>query len=156
MAVSFGIVGGGWWAEVYLRIARELPERFRVSAMVLRREEAGAAIEAEWGVPTYRTVEELVEATPTAELEFLIVCIASADNAAMLKRVAALGIPALSQCAHRSLPRFTLMTWRLWGRKRGLPDCDLSLSPQHCVGCCAQFRLAPSGRRPSRPALPGD
>ena len=100
MAVSFGIVGGGWWAEVYLRIARELPERFRVSAMVLRREEAGAAIEAEWGVPTYRTVEELVEATP--ELEFLIVCIASADNAAMLKRVAALGVPALSQCAHRS------------------------------------------------------
>eukprot|EP01045_Picozoa_sp_COSAG04_P029457 COSAG04_NODE_4847_length_1864_cov_1.928612_1_plen_188_part_10 len=102
MAVSFGIVGGGWWAEVYLRIARELPERFRVSAMVLRREEAGAAIEAEWGVPTYRTVEELVEATPAAELEFLIVCIASSANAAMLKRVAALGVPALSQCAHRS------------------------------------------------------
>ena len=107
MAVSFGIVGGGWWAEVYLRIARELPDRFRVSAMVLRREEAGAAIEAEWGVPTYRTVEQLVEATPAAELEFLIVCIASADNAALLKRVAALGIPALSQCAH-CLSRFTL------------------------------------------------
>ena len=46
------------------------------------------------------TVEQLVEATPAAELEFLIVCIASADNAALLKRVAALGIPALSQCAH--------------------------------------------------------
>ena len=154
MAVSFGIVGGGWWAEVYLRIARELPERFRVSAMVLRREEAGAAIEAEWGVPTYRTVEELVEATPAAELQFLIVCIKSDANAAMLKRVAALGIPALSQCAHRS----PVSPW--WGprcgKKRGLPDCDLSLSQQHCVGCCAQFRLTPSGRRHSRPALPGD
>ena len=111
MVVSFGIVGGGWWAEVYLRIARELPERFRVSAMVLRREEAGAAIEEEWGVPTYRTVEELVEATP--ELEFLIVCIASSANAAMLKRVAALGIPALSQCAHL----FSVSPW--WGLRCG-------------------------------------
>ena len=53
-------------------------------------------------MPTYRTVEQLVEATPAAELEFLIVCIASSDCAAMLKRVAALGIPALSQCAHAS------------------------------------------------------
>ena len=44
--VSFGIIGGGWWSEVYLRICKELPDRFQISGMVVRRAEAGAEVRA--------------------------------------------------------------------------------------------------------------
>ena len=97
MVVSFGVVGGGWWSEVYLRIGREMPDRFRVASMVVRRAEAGLEIEDRWGVPTFRTVEALVAAAPREEIEFLVVSIDVADNPAMLKKVTALGIPTLSQ-----------------------------------------------------------
>jgi len=33
--VQFGIVGGGYWTERYLMVCRELPERFRISGMVV-------------------------------------------------------------------------------------------------------------------------
>ena len=64
--------------------------------MVVRREEAGAAIEEAWGVLTYRTVEELVAATSPAQLEFVQVCVSGDANAPMLIRLAPLDEGALS------------------------------------------------------------
>ena len=57
---EFVIVGGGWRAEFFLRVARELPERFRVSGMLVRDPAKGAKLEAAWGVPTYRTLDDLL------------------------------------------------------------------------------------------------
>ena len=34
--IEFGIIGGGWRSEFYLRIARALPERFHVDGMLVR------------------------------------------------------------------------------------------------------------------------
>ncbi|WP_438494223.1 hypothetical protein [Paenibacillus sp. IHBB 3054] len=31
--IVFGLVGGGWRAELYLRIAKQLPDQFAVGAM---------------------------------------------------------------------------------------------------------------------------
>ncbi len=59
--VSFGIIGGGWRAEFYLRIAKALPERFEVDGMLVRDPAKGAAIEAAWGVKTFRTLDELLK-----------------------------------------------------------------------------------------------
>ncbi|WP_129338060.1 Gfo/Idh/MocA family protein [Cellulomonas endophytica] len=58
--VRFGVVGSGWRAGFYLRVARAFPERFAVTAVVTRSAERGAEVERAWGVPTVRTVEELV------------------------------------------------------------------------------------------------
>ena len=51
--VSIGIVGGGWWAQTFVRIAASLPLHFNISGMVVRRREAGAKLEDKWKVKTY-------------------------------------------------------------------------------------------------------
>lgn len=58
--VRFGVVGSGWRAEFFVRVARLLPDRFRCVGVVTRTAERGAWVESTWGVPTVRTVEELV------------------------------------------------------------------------------------------------
>lgn len=58
--ITFGIIGSGWRTEFYLRIAKALPQRFRVSGVVTRTAQRGSEVESAWGVPTFRTVDELL------------------------------------------------------------------------------------------------
>lgn len=58
---TFGIVGSGWRAEFYLRIAKALPERFAVSGLVTRNKERAESLESAFGIRTYRTLEHLLE-----------------------------------------------------------------------------------------------
>ncbi|WP_188889583.1 Gfo/Idh/MocA family protein [Paenibacillus radicis (ex Gao et al. 2016)] len=62
--IEFGIVGRGWRADFYLRIAKLLPHRFAVRAMLVRDEERGREIEQEWGVKTYRDMDSFVASGP--------------------------------------------------------------------------------------------
>ena len=94
-STRFGIVGGGWWAEMYLRIAASLAE-FEVSGMVVRRAEAGAVLEKAWGVRTFRTVEDMVSALG-GELLFVVIAVPQPANAEMLKAVVDSGVPVLGQ-----------------------------------------------------------
>ncbi|HEY3752352.1 MAG TPA: Gfo/Idh/MocA family oxidoreductase [Pseudonocardiaceae bacterium] len=57
---TFGLIGSGWRAEFFLRLASQLPERFRATGLVTRSAERGAEITATWGVPCFRTVAELI------------------------------------------------------------------------------------------------
>ena len=41
---TFGIVGSGWRAEFFLRLAAMAPDRLRVSGVVTRREQRGAEV----------------------------------------------------------------------------------------------------------------
>ncbi|MBO3750699.1 Gfo/Idh/MocA family oxidoreductase [Streptosporangiaceae bacterium NEAU-GS5] len=58
----FGVVGNGWRCEFFLRLARQLPERLSVSGIVTRSAERGAEVEERWGVPTFRSVDDLLAA----------------------------------------------------------------------------------------------
>lgn len=70
--INFAIVGGGWRSKFYLRIARALPDQFKVCGMVVRDENKGKKIEKYWGVNTYRKLDNLLEkATP----EFVVVAV---------------------------------------------------------------------------------
>jgi predicted dehydrogenase len=57
----FGLVGSGWRAEFFLRLAAALPERFRVAGVVSR--SRGDEVTATWGVPAFGTVAELLAAS---------------------------------------------------------------------------------------------
>ena len=58
--ITFGIIGSGWRTEFYLRIAKALPQRFRVCGVVTRTEARGKEVDAAWGVPTFRTIDEML------------------------------------------------------------------------------------------------
>ncbi|MDR6551585.1 Gfo/Idh/MocA family oxidoreductase [Paenibacillus qinlingensis] len=70
--IEFGIVGRGWRAEFYLRIAQMQPHRFAVRAMLVRDEERGREIEEKWGVKTYRDMASFVS---SGQLLFVVVCV---------------------------------------------------------------------------------
>ncbi len=92
--ICYGIVGGGWRAEFYLRIAEALPDRFRVNGMMVRNEAKGQILEHMWGVSTYRTLDELLS---VPELDFVVVSVPWAVTPVMLRELAQRGMPALSE-----------------------------------------------------------
>ena len=62
--VRFAVVGHGWRADFYLRLARLLPERFTCTGVLTRRAEVGARLEQEWGVRTTRDLDDLLADRP--------------------------------------------------------------------------------------------
>jgi predicted dehydrogenase len=64
--IRFGVVGSGWRTNFFLRVAQALPDRFQVAGLSTRNPETGTSISHEWGIPTYRSVQDLVQAEQPA------------------------------------------------------------------------------------------
>ena len=96
-AINFGIVGGGWRSEFFLRVARSCPDRFNVAGMVVRNADKGAAIESEWGVPTYRSVDALLDAVDLGDDGFVITSIPRDVNPNIIVDLASRGVGVLSE-----------------------------------------------------------
>ena len=90
----YGIIGGGWRAEFYLRVAQALPERFQVGGMMVRNRDKGQLLEEKWGVKTYRTLEELLD---VSDLNFVVVSVPWPVTPIMLQRLAYHETPVLSE-----------------------------------------------------------
>lgn len=66
--VRFAIVGAGWRAEFFLRLAAAAPDRLEAVALLARSDESAQRIERSWDVPVVRTLDDLLAAGP----EFVI------------------------------------------------------------------------------------
>lgn len=93
-ATHFGIVGGGWRAEFYLRVAQALPERFAVDGLVVRDPSKGQAITDRWGLPTYRTVDDLLAAHAP---QFVVTCVSWEANPGLVRELAERDVPVLTE-----------------------------------------------------------
>jgi predicted dehydrogenase len=91
---SFGIVGSGWRTEFFCRVAEALPEKFKVSGIVARRQERGEELEARFGISTYRDLESMLG---KISADFVITSVPWAENPLVLSELAAAGVPALSE-----------------------------------------------------------
>lgn len=95
MPVRFSIIGGaGFRAQYFFRIARALPDRFQISGVVVRDEAKGKAVEREWGVRSYRSLETLLEVEAP---DFVVVSVNGEESLEYLYRLAARGVPALAE-----------------------------------------------------------
>lgn len=90
----YGIVGSGWRTGFFQRLARLMPARFAVTGVVTRTAERGAEVTAEWGVPTFRTVGELLAADRP---DFVIVSVPWALTPVVTTELVGLDMPVLAE-----------------------------------------------------------
>ncbi len=69
--ITYSIIGGGWRAEFYLRIARLIPDRFKAACIYLRNSHTADTIAAKYDVNIVRSLEEL----KNVPCDFFVNCI---------------------------------------------------------------------------------
>ena len=92
--IRFAIIGGGWRAEFFLRVARACPERFQVTGVVTRKPERLQRLRALFGVEVYDSAEALLRALRPL---FVITSVPRAVNPAMIRLALARELPVLSE-----------------------------------------------------------
>jgi predicted dehydrogenase len=92
--IDFAIIGSGWRSEFFLRIARELPDRFRVVGLVTRSDATGRRISSDWGVPTFPDIDQLLQQTIP---KFAVVSVPRQVAPELITRLAGHGIPVLTE-----------------------------------------------------------
>ena len=91
--ITLGLVGGGWRAEFYFRIARALPDRFRIAGCVARTEATRARILTDWSVSVFQTLDELLE----QHLDFVVTSVPWVESPPLLLELTSRGVPVLAE-----------------------------------------------------------
>ncbi len=92
--VEFAIVGAGWRARFYLRLAAALPERFRVTGVVVRDPAKRSAFSETWDIAVFATLDEMLSRLSPG---FVVTAVSWPANPPLLRTLAERGIPALSE-----------------------------------------------------------
>ena len=91
--IRFGLIGSGWRAEFYIRIAKALPQQFDLTAVLIRSREKGEAFSKAFGVKVVNTLEELMADEPA----FVVLAIKRGVAGGMLKELMRRHIPVLTE-----------------------------------------------------------
>ncbi|WP_319518000.1 Gfo/Idh/MocA family oxidoreductase [uncultured Martelella sp.] len=95
--IPFAVIGSGWRAEFFLRVAKALPAHFRATGIVTGRPAAErTALEQEWGVPVFASIDDLLAATRP---EFAVVSIRPEHIVDRIGELAAHQVPVLLETA---------------------------------------------------------
>jgi hypothetical protein len=62
--IRFGLIGSGWRAEFYIRIAKAVPDQFELTNVLIRDKEKGEAFSKKFEVNVVHSVDELMESNP--------------------------------------------------------------------------------------------
>ena len=92
--VRFAVIGTGWRAAFFLRVARALPERFQAAGVLVRSPEKAPAVQAAWDVPVYHDLEALLSAQDVC---FAVHAVSRDSKAAVTKALAARDVPVLAE-----------------------------------------------------------
>ena len=57
--INYCIIGAGWRAEFYIRLAKMLPNTFNFCGICIRNEEKAKEFENKYGIKSVKTIEEL-------------------------------------------------------------------------------------------------
>lgn len=92
--VRVAVFGGGWRAEYFLRVARQLPDEFAITSVWARDPARGAALGQRFGVAATSIAEE---AASIGSPEFALVCLPSNVAPGIVDRLAQSGVAALTE-----------------------------------------------------------
>ena len=62
--IRFGLIGSGWRAEFYIRIAKSLPELFELTGVLIRDREKGERFARQFNTVVVNTLDELIKGNP--------------------------------------------------------------------------------------------
>ena len=91
--VRFAIVGAGWRAGFFLRVARELPDRFALTGLLSRDAAKADRLGRQWVVPQRASLDDLLADEPA----FVVVVVPWAATPGLLREVTERGVPCLSE-----------------------------------------------------------
>lgn len=93
--VVFGIIGGGWRSEFYLRIAKKLPDLFTVCGVVTRSRDKGKELGKTWGVKSFGTIDEMLGHTNPV---FVVVSVPWDAAPVVIRELHRQGVAILCRC----------------------------------------------------------
>ena len=91
--VSIGLIGAGWRAEYFLRIARELPERFEIARVLVRGAASASAVHERWSVPAGTDLAEFLRGS----YDYVIVSTPAEAAADLVAALVRSGVPVLAE-----------------------------------------------------------
>lgn len=91
--IRFGLIGSGWRAEFYIRIAKAVPEQFELTKVLIRDKEKGEAFGRRHNVRTVQTLEELLADDP----DYVVLSVKRGITSGYLGRLFERGIPVLCE-----------------------------------------------------------
>lgn len=90
----YAVVGNGWRAGFFLRLARQFPDRLQVTTIVTRTAESAQRAHRQWGVPTALTLAEAVAADRP---DFVVAAVPWAASPRITAEAVALELPVLCE-----------------------------------------------------------
>ncbi len=92
--IRFGIVGAGWRAEFFLRIAAAAPEHFEMPVVVARNPEKAKRFADLWPCAIVATTDEMLAGRT---LDFAVTSVSWAANPEIVKKLVRHGVPVLCE-----------------------------------------------------------
>lgn len=93
MAATFAVVGAGWRTHFYLRIAQQMPWRYRCVGVVARDPDKASLLKDLFGVPILTDVAQVAGARP----DFVVTSVGWGDNPGIVRGLAEEGLDILSE-----------------------------------------------------------
>jgi predicted dehydrogenase len=88
-----GLIGAGWRAEYFLRIARELPDRFEIARVLVRTEQSAASVALTWDVPSTTSLADFL----ADEYDYVIVSTPPETARELIESLVAASVPVLTE-----------------------------------------------------------
>ena len=133
-----GLVGAGWRAEFFLRVARALPGHFTIARVLVRSTRSATSVTEEWGVAATTDIAEFERDT----FDYVVVSAPAAAAGELVARFASAGLAVLTETPPAVDVAALLSLWRLVGGARVQVAEQYHLQPHHA----ARLRVAADGR----------
>ena len=91
--IRYAVIGSGWRAEFYARIAQKLPDQFNLCMLLCRTEEKAARLRQELAVPTSTREEDVISSRP----DFLVSAVSKVNMTDTVIYWMKKGFPVLSE-----------------------------------------------------------
>ena len=92
--IKIAVVGGGWRAEFYLRLANSMPDRFQLVGIVVRNSETAAKLSAKYQTKSYASVQDLLR---HEKPDYVVSSVSWISNPGILEELVAAKIHVLSE-----------------------------------------------------------